>query len=356
MVKKGAEAIDEWRKKHPKEKLNLSGADLLGANLSVADLSAANFLGADLSVADLFDAHLLGTNLSVAALSAANFLGADLSVADLFDAHLLGANLSRAHLSGAKLSAAYLAGANLTDADLSWTNLSQANLDKANLTSANLSRTALADCDLSQCTGLETVHHGAPSTIGVDTLIKTYRGAGNRLTPELETFFLGAGVPRELLATLPQILAEVKYYSAFVSYGEPDLKFAERLVNDLKAKGVSCWLYSMDATPGERTWKEIGQKRREAEKMVVLCSLKSLLRPGVRKEIEEQKDEDPNKIILVSLDHDWQHPSFTVMGMQSDLKPFLMERNYADFSNPSAYEESLERLLKGLERKDRPQG
>jgi len=34
------------------------------------------------------------------------------------------------------------------------------------------------------------------------------------------------------------------------------------------------------------------------------------------------------------------------------LKPFLMERNYADFSDPSKYEDSLNRLLNGLKRKN----
>jgi len=44
---------------------------------------------------------------------------------------------------------------------------------------------------------------------GVDTLIASFRGGGNRLTQELETFFLGAGVPKALLDALPGIVAEV---------------------------------------------------------------------------------------------------------------------------------------------------
>ena len=87
-------------------KLNLSRADLSGADLSEADLSGADLSGADLSGANLSDA--------------------DLSGADLREADLREADLSRAYLGGADLS-----GANLSDADLSWVNLSDADLSWA---------------------------------------------------------------------------------------------------------------------------------------------------------------------------------------------------------------------------------
>jgi len=155
-----------------------------------------------------------------------------------------------------------------------------------------------------------------------------------------------------LLTALPGIVAKVRYCTAFVCYGGPDSGFAERLKNDLQLRGVSCWLYPVDSTPGEKTWREIGQKRREAEKMIVICSAEALVRDGMLKEIEEQIDDDPDKMVPISLDDLWKEDGFPVMRGQLDLKPFLLERNYADFSDPSKYEESLRRLLKGLERKD----
>jgi len=129
-----------------------------------------------------------------------------------------------------------------------------------------------------------------------------------------------------------------QYYSCFISYGKPDKDFTEKLISDLEAKGVSCWLYSLDATPGERIWREIGRKRREADKMIVLCSANSLIRDGILKEIEEQIDENPDKIIPISLDNLWKERGFRVMRAFRDLKPFLMDRNYADFSDLSKYE------------------
>ncbi|AOJ10362.1 pentapeptide repeat-containing protein [Burkholderia mayonis] len=82
------------------QNIDLSGANLSGANLSDAYLSGAN----------LSDANLSGANLSDANLSGANLSGANLS-----DAYLSGANLSGANLSGANLSDAYLSDANLSD-------------------------------------------------------------------------------------------------------------------------------------------------------------------------------------------------------------------------------------------------
>ncbi|MEU4836437.1 pentapeptide repeat-containing protein [Streptosporangium sp. NPDC023615] len=82
---------------------NLSGADLFGANLVNADLSGAYLTHADLSNANLTGAYLLG---------------ADLSGAYLFGAYLFGANLV-----GANLSAANLVGVNPVGVDFTAANL-----------------------------------------------------------------------------------------------------------------------------------------------------------------------------------------------------------------------------------------
>ena len=156
---------------------------------------------------------------------------------------------------------------------------------------------------------------------------------------------------KELLEQLPRIVGAVEYYSCFISYGQPDLGFATKLRDDLVANDVSCWLYALDATPGERTWKEISEVRRQADKMVVICSVKALVRDGVLKEIEEQIDDDPEKMVPISRDSIWTDPGFRTMRATRDLTPWLRDRNYADFSDESCYEESLQRLLRALRRK-----
>jgi hypothetical protein len=162
------------------------------------------------------------------------------------------------------------------------------------------------------------------------------------------------GRPKQIYITRSGIefylTPKFNYYSCFISYGEPDKIFTEKLVKALEEKQIACWYYSADNTPGERTWREIGRKRREAEKMVVLCSIASLIRDGLLKEIEDQIDEDPDKIIPISLEPLWKEQRFLVRRGTNDLKPFLIERNYADFSNLDKFEDSIERLFHGLEK------
>lgn len=370
----------------------LINADLSGANLSEANLHEANLLGAnlsntDLTGADITLANLYGANLSKANLSNANgtlshfyganltgarLFGADLSLSVLIKADLSGANLSGSNLFQADLTRAELVKSDLSGADLSFvtlyltelleTNLSNTNLTgtklvnvkaEINLSGARMNYTTLGDCNLTKFRGLETIKHEGPSNIDVKTIVNSFRAAGNCLTLDIKNFLLNAGLPKEILETLPSILAEVKYCTCFVCYGQPDLVFAESLVENLKARGVSCWLYSMDYTPGRKVWGEIIQKRREAEKMIVLCSAKALVRNGVLKEIEEQIDENPDKMVPISLDDLWKENGFSVKRGQRDLKTFLLDQNYADFTDEPTYDKSLSRLLKGLKRTEK---
>lgn len=91
--------------------VDLTGADMRGADLSFANLTEVIFNGTLLNEADLHSANLTD----------AQFVGADLSGANLQDAQLDGTNFQNADLSGADLrgcdlSKVNLAGANLTDA------------------------------------------------------------------------------------------------------------------------------------------------------------------------------------------------------------------------------------------------
>jgi len=370
IVRKGAAAIDEWQEEN-RVVLDLYGADLSGidlreANLADADmrkanLSKTNLAKANLSSANFDDSILTNVEAPRARFSLTSLVMTDLSGSNLFKAstagsHFVSCNLSNVNFAGADLGFALfcdctLSEANFSSANLYLTNVTSSSLHNSNLARATFSSTTISDCDLSNCKGLEDAKHEGPSWIGIDTLVKSFRGAGNQFTSELETFFVNAGVPKEILDSLPKILASVQYCSCFIAYGEPDKAFAERLVKDLKAKGVSCWIYSLDAIPGERTWLEISQRRREAEKMIVLCSAKALIRDGVLKEIEEQIDEDPDKIVPISLDDTWKQDGFVIRrGHREDLKTFLLERNYADFCDESKYAESLSKLLKGIRR------
>jgi uncharacterized protein YjbI with pentapeptide repeats len=81
---------------------------------------------------------------------------ANLAGADLNEANLSRAIMSRADLSRARLHWANLSEANLTRADLRWANLSGAHLSRASLNRAKLGETLLIDLDLGTTKGLDT--------------------------------------------------------------------------------------------------------------------------------------------------------------------------------------------------------
>lgn len=288
-VKKGPIALIKWRLNNPDEKLELSHADLSMAELSHMDLYEANLSGANLKKANLFAA-----GLSFANLSKANLAEANLAFSLLTGTNLTNADLSKSDLGYSNMQYVSLPQTNLTGADLTGATLCSPKAESTNLKNTIMKDTNLIGCEMSNFENLETVKHKGPSNIDVATLILSL-SAEKEFKTKLEPFFLNAGVPKSLLDSLPDIVEGITYCNCFVCYGEPDTSFAEKLVQDLRAEEIGCWIYSMDSTPGEKIWKEITRKRREADKMIVLCSVKSLIRDGVKKEIEEQMDEDPER-------------------------------------------------------------
>lgn len=101
------------------------------------------------------DEYKVTRNFDHMDLSEANLSGANLGGSSLFQANLRGANLSSADLRGTSLSEANLSGANLSRADLTRANLSKANLSGVNLNGADL---WLADVSGANLSGSQTNH------------------------------------------------------------------------------------------------------------------------------------------------------------------------------------------------------
>jgi hypothetical protein len=99
--------------------------------------------------------------------------------------------------------------------------------------------------DLRTATGLDTVRHSGPSTIGLDTF---FRSAGD--IPE--GFLRGAGVPETLISYTKSIVEKaIQFFSCFISYSSKDQPFADRLYGDLQANGVRCWFAPHDIQGGK---------------------------------------------------------------------------------------------------------
>jgi hypothetical protein len=310
LLRQGVDTWNTWRTQHKEVRPNLSGADLIRANLSWADLSDTDLSDTDLSDADLSVAVLIRANLSFAVL-----IRADLSWADLSDADLRWADLIRATLSGADLS----------QARTGWT--------------------IFGDLDLRTVKGLETLFHESPSTIGIDTLMRS--------EGDLPEVFLRKVGLSDTFITYARSLAQhpIEYYTCFISYSSKDQEFAERLYADLQSKGVRCWFAPEDIKTGDKIRHRIDESIRLYDKLLLVLSKHSIGSQWVEHEVEMAlaKEQKVKRTVLFPIRLDT-----AIMDMEQDGWPSEVRhtRHITDFSHwkqHDDYQKSLTRLLRDLQ-------
>ena len=331
LLQQSVEQWNTWRKKNRTVRPDLIRADLSEANLNGADLIGANLIGADLSFADFSEANLIRANLN----------GADFSNANLIRANLNGANLSFADLNGANLSFA-----DFSDTDLSGVNLRGANLNGATLEKTRVGWTLFADIDMQPIHGLETVQHRGPSTIGIDTLVRSH---GN--IPE--AFLKGAGVPDTVIAYARSLVQHpIEYYTCFISYSHHNQDFAEQLYKDLQFKGVRCWFAPEDMDIGDKIRPRIDETIRLFDKLLLVLSQHSIASSWVAYEVERALNKEPNGVpnVLYPVRLDDTILTCTTSWAQ-DIKDTRHIGDFTDWKNHDGYQKNFDRLLRALTQK-----
>jgi uncharacterized protein YjbI with pentapeptide repeats len=352
IVKRGRDAVAAWREENPNRSMDLNacymsharipmvdlrGADMRSgdfmgamirrANLSSSYLNDAHFYRADLRETDLSRSLAPGANLRGADLRGANLSGINLDRGTLSEANLSGADLTNANLDRANLDRANFTGANLTGASFNGANLSRTNLSGATLSEADfyeavLNDTATDDADFHNCIigytvfqncalgaaiGLDNVRHDAPSTIGLDTLL---RSGGN--LPE--SFFLGSGLPLFTSGFQATVAgSRVTTVEVHISCANEDIEFARQLEQNLRDQGIRSWVFAAGfrgnplvdrrATSGE---EEIERWVRHYDRLIVVCSSAAFDSETVRNDItgaqESGKTTDRWTMFLVDAD------------------------------------------------------
>lgn len=336
ILKKGVKAWNRWRDENPSVRPDLSKVHLIGVELREADLRGAN----------LCWTHMVGANLRNADLD-----GAILIMADLDGSDLNGVNLRRAVLHGAALQHANLRTADLSGAILSDADLRYANLSGAILAGAHVGWTVFADVDLSTVQGLDTVIHDGPSTIGIDTI---YRSGGK--IPDV--FLRGCGVPDAFIEFMASPVGKpLEFHSCFISHSARDQEFAERLHNDLQAKGVRCWFAPEDVQGGKKLHEQLEEAIRLHDKLLLILSPHSMASEWVKTEIYNARQQEiksgRRKLFPVSL-----APFETIRAWQAfdadtgkDMAREVREYFVPDFSNwkdHDAYQKAFDRLVRDL--------
>lgn len=334
-LKEGVSTWNEWRlSDDPTSAYDLSGADLRDADLSGANLRWSDLSGANLSGANLGGVSLAWADLSGAALNNATLqMAEDLGTFNLGRLSLDGARLSRANLAGATLIGVDIIGADLRDADLS---------------GANIASVVFGNLDLSTARGLEAVVHYGPSTLGIDTLLKSHGKIP-------ESFLRGCGIPEHFITYSKSLItSSVKFHSCFISYSVKNQDFAERLHADLQNEGVRCWFAPHDMKSGRKIHEQIVEAIRAHDRVLLILSEDSMRSGWVKTELAHARQKEisqqrqvlfPVSLATFSKVRDWECFD-TDRGIDSARE--VREYFIADFSrwkNHKFYQKAFERLL-----------
>ncbi len=350
------------------DRADLSEVDLSKAILARADLRGADFRDSDLAGADLTEADALGASFVDANLIGAILARARLDQTDFRGANLVGANLSGtaypdmegyepgrggAQLRDACLNRANLTGANLSGANLSGATLFRAWLCEADLAGTNLFRagfdqTVLASVDLSAAKGLNAVRHYGPSTVGIDTLLKSSGKIPDK-------FLRSAGVPEDMISHAHSLAGKADvFYSAFISYNGKDHEFAERLHADLQAKGVRIWFAPEDLKIGDKFRSRIDEAIHVYDKLMVVLSANSVGSAWVEKEVETafEKERKENRTVLFPIRLD-DEAMTTSQAWAADIRRTRHIGDFCRWKDHDDYQKAFSRLLRDLQADDK---
>jgi hypothetical protein len=269
---------------------------------------------------------------------------------------------------------ANLDGATLIKADLAGTNFTSASLSETDFTEAEAANTIFGNLDLSVAKGLETIRHGSPSTIGIDTI---YRSHGK--IPEV--LLRGCGVPDDMISYIKSIAGAIQYYKCFISYSTKDQDFADRLYADLQNKGVRCWFAPHDIQGGRKIHEQLDEAIRLHDKLLLILSEYSMNSPWVKTEIlraqkrETEKNKEntnpggaglkgasgPSKRVLFPITlvpypalESWEYPISSGVDLAEEIRQYFIP-DFSNWKDHDLYQAAFQRLVRDL-KADAPAG
>jgi hypothetical protein len=264
-----------------------------GANLAGVNLTGASFFGASLREVDLTAAILTNVQFKGADLTGACLSKAWLNATDLIGATFARANLAKTDFTGASLNEADCTFANLRGASFGNASLAGTNFFGAKLNGVRLGSTYFYDVDLGVFCDAKNVKHFSPSSVDSRAVMKSYPHPG------LKRFLIDCGVPEifaeymiDCARALGEPLMKSLMQSTFISYGGPDEAFARKLYDALRAHKVVVFFFPETARVGERINNEVYGRIQEHDRVLLVCSRKSLNRDGVINEIQETLDRE----------------------------------------------------------------
>jgi hypothetical protein len=216
------------------------------------------------------------------------------------------------------------------------------------MTNATMGPTIFSKIDLSTVSGLETVRHRMPSTIGSDTLVLS---KGN--IPEI--FLRGCGVPDDMIAFARSIASSpIEFNSCFISYSTKDQQFVERLYNDLQANSVRCWFAPHDIKGGKKIHEQIDWAIYFHDRTLLILSPDSINSAWVKTEIAKarKREIEENRQILFPIrlvDFEtlkkWQYfDADTGTDYAKEIREYFIP-DFSNWKDRDSYQDAFKKLL-----------
>ena len=277
---------------------------------------------ADLEGADLRGVKLNWVDLRGAFLSRVDFADSDLTGVDLLEAHAVGANFE---------------GADLVAANLTRTNLSYANFDQV-----KIGHTLFTDIDLSYVKNLKYVEHIFPSTVGIDTLLKSKGDIP-------ESFLRGCGIPQNLIDIIKSLdIKKVINDFCFISHSAKDSEFVDLLFQDLQGLEIGTWYAPRHMKTGDWNLDSIIRAINECDKFLVVISENSIGSNWVDTEVKLSIDRymQQSKPAIIPIRIDNAHKCDSRAWIQFMRSHHI--RDFTDWQDPNKFRQSFDDLLHDL--------
>lgn len=357
-----------------RESIDLSGLDLQSRVFDGYEIIDVDLRGCNASEARFYDCYLRSVDGRKS-----NFDGSHWAATQIRDVSLKHCTLSRCSFDNLLVKRSWFTNALLSSAEfrrttflrcafdsaafryasLLDTNFIDSTLAGADFSGASLAQIRWANIDLSEVIGLATTRHFGPSSVGIDTIVRSLGKA-----PEI--FLQGCGVPDEVIAYLPSLVGSVmaiNYRSCFISYGSQDDAFARRLHSRLQSERVRVWFAPEDMKGGEKLRDQVDRAIELHDRLIVVLSEHSMasewvvheIRRARRQEVREKR----RKLFPIRL-VDWetlQRWEAYDSASSPDLAEEVRQYYVPDFSNwkhEDAFEREFAKLLRDLRSAEDP--
>ena len=145
---------------------------------------------------------------------------------------------------------------------------------------------------------------------------------------------------RDSIAMEKADAAREKFHGIFLSHTRVDKPFVRRLRDDLRTRGVpQVWVDEAEIEIGDSLISKIEAGIKDCRFVGVVLSSRSINAPWVRKELDVAMNREISggEVVVLPLLYE-----------NCELPEFLKGKLYADFTDPSTYDEVLAKLLRRL--------